>query len=326
MFELIGISAMGRSSPQEVSALAWATRMERVAEAGFRRDEMAGRARPAMTLPYIDLLLNQLARGNPEMERSFGRHIHWGYWPDPAAARPDSPEDYGRAAERLSLELLDLAAIEPGMRVLDAGCGFGGTIACLEERVAGLDLVGLNIDPRQLQRAAMLARPREGSRIGFVAADACTLPFADASFDRVLAVECIFHFPSRAAFLAEVRRVLRPGGALVISDFVPAPVFAPLGRLLKQPVFRRINVLGECDTSCTEAGYRRIAAANGLAVTRFRDITRHTLPTYAFLKALVRGGRGARLARGLSTPFIGMLDLYGRTGLLRYSLARFDRV
>src|SRR5438034_5931485 len=43
-------------------------------------------------------------------------------------------------------------------------------------------------------------------------ADACALPFPDASFDRVLAVECIFHFPSRLRFLKEAARVLKPGG------------------------------------------------------------------------------------------------------------------
>ncbi|WP_439594966.1 class I SAM-dependent methyltransferase [Falsiroseomonas sp.] len=278
-----------------------------------------------MTLPYIDQLLGQLARGNPALERSFGRHIHWGYWPDPASARPDSPEDYGRAAERLSLELLALAEIRPGMRVLDAGCGFGGTLATLDERVERLDLVGLNIDPRQLQRAARLAQPRPGSAINFVAADACTLPFADASFDRVLAVECIFHFPSRSAFLAEVRRVLRPGGVLVLSDFVPSPLFAPLGRLTKLKALRRINLLGECDTSCTAAGYRALAARAGLRVTTLRDITRHTLPTYAFLKHLARQAGGSRLVAGFSGPLIGLLDFYGRSGLLKYSLLRFDR-
>lgn len=279
-----------------------------------------------MSLPYIDLLLKQFARGHAALETGFGRHIHWGYWPDPAAARPHSAEDYAQAAERLSLELLDLAAIAPGMRVLDAGCGFGGTLACLEERVEGLGLIGLNIDPRQLRRAADLARARRGSSVRFVAADACTLPFADASFERVLAVECIFHFPSRAAFLAEVRRVLRPGGVLVLSDFVPAPVFKPMGRLFKHPALRRINLLGACDTSCTEADYRRLAAEHGLRVTVLRDITRNTLPTYAFLQQLQRRGRGWHLAARLSAPLFAAMAMIGRRGLLRYSLLRLEKV
>ncbi|MBU8542073.1 MULTISPECIES: class I SAM-dependent methyltransferase [Roseomonadaceae] len=278
-----------------------------------------------MTLPYIDLLLKQIARGHPELERSFGRHIHWGYWPDPAAADPTSAADYGQAAEGLSLELIALADIRPGMRVLDAGCGFGGTMACLDEQVGGLDLVGLNIDPRQLARGASLAHPGPGGRMTFVAADACTLPFADASFDRVMAVECIFHFPSRAAFLAEVRRVLRPGGVLVLSDFVPAPAWVPVTRLARSPWFDRVNLFGSCDVTCSAAGYRRLAAAAGLPVTVLRDITRHTLPTYAFLGQMLKASGRRGVAERWGKAGLAMLDFVGRTGLLRYSLLRFER-
>ena len=287
------------------------------------RMEWAGRR--SMSFPYLDLLLRVLAGGHPELEQSFGRHIHWGYWPDPAAAVPGSAADFAAAADRLSQALIDLAGISDGMRVLDAGCGFGGTLARLDAERTGMDLVGLNIDPRQLARAAGQVRPRADNRLGFVGGDACALPFAEGSFDRVMAVECIFHFPSRLAFLQEVRRVLRPGGVMVLSDFVPAPVFAPLGRVLNRPPLRRINVLGNCDTSCTEAGYRRLAVESGLRLAGMTDITRQTLPTYAFLRHLLGQGRGRRLAAGLSTPLIGLLDLFGRTRLLRYELMRLER-
>jgi hypothetical protein len=50
-----------------------------------------------LTLPYIDLLLRSLGRGHARLEQSFGRHIHWGYWPDPAAAMPDSAADFAGA-------------------------------------------------------------------------------------------------------------------------------------------------------------------------------------------------------------------------------------
>jgi SAM-dependent methyltransferase len=278
-----------------------------------------------LSLPYIDQLLKQLARGNPALEQSFGRHIHWGYWPDPGTARIDSPEDYGAAAERLGLELLAMADIRPGMRVLDAGCGFGGTLASLREKVAGLDLVGLNIDARQLQRAAALAREGSGAPPSFVAADACTLPFADASFDRVLAVECIFHFPSRAAFLAEVRRVLRPGGVLVLSDFVPASAWVPMVRLGMRLGADRVPLFGACDVSCSAAGYRRLADQTGLALAALRDITRHTLPTYAFLGRMLGQGAGSRRAWFARQAGPKLLELIGRAGLLRYGLLRFER-
>jgi SAM-dependent methyltransferase len=277
-----------------------------------------------MTLPYIDLLLAQLGQGNAALEECFGRHIHWGYWPEPPAAGGIGTADYGAAAERLTLELCALAGIAPGMRVLDAGCGFGGTIAALNERMAGLELHGLNIDPRQLSRAAATVPARPGNRIAFQAGDACALPYADASFDRVLAVECVFHFPSRAAFLAEARRVLKPGGALVLSDFVPAPAFAPLCRLAMLPGLARLSLFGRCDVTCTEAGYRRLAAAAGLRVAGWRDITGHTMPTYDFLRALLAVGPARGLAARLGPLVVGGVEALARRRLLRYALACFS--
>ncbi len=88
-----------------------------------------------------------------------------------------------------------------------------------------MDLTGLNIDARQLAAAEAQTKPANGNKIGWVEADACRLPFEDNSFDRVLAVECIFHFPSREKFLAEAARVLKPGGYLAVSDFVPTLMF-----------------------------------------------------------------------------------------------------
>jgi len=81
-------------------------------------------------LPYFDYLLAELAKRNSAIEKSFGRHVHWGYWDDPAKARGDD-DDYARAAEQLTVELCRLAGIAEGEKILDVGCGFGGTIASL---------------------------------------------------------------------------------------------------------------------------------------------------------------------------------------------------
>jgi ubiquinone/menaquinone biosynthesis C-methylase UbiE len=217
-----------------------------------------------------------------------------------------------------------LAGIEPGMQVLDAGCGFGGTLGLLGERIGGVERVGLNIDHRQLVRAAGLAAEPGGPPPAFVAGDACALPFPGASFDRVMAVECIFHVPSRLGFLREARRVLRPGGMLVLSDFVPSAAFMPLAHLAQLRPLQRLNLFGSTDVTCTEGGYRVLAERSGLALSGFRDITRNTLPTYAFLRRLLRDGAGGRIA-ALGGPLIGALDLIARTGLLRYGLLRFER-
>jgi|FEC22Drversion2_1045045.scaffolds.fasta_scaffold01768_10 SAM-dependent methyltransferase len=176
------------------------------------------------TLPYFDFILALIAQANPAVEKSFGRHVHFGFWSDPASAR-GADSDFAQAAEQLSVELCQAGEITSGERVLDAGCGFGGTLAFLNERHHDMRLVGLNLESRQLDRARQLIQPTAGNVLELHQGDACALPFADASFDRVLAVECIFHFPSRARFLSEAFRVLpgRHAGAVRLRAGGPVP-------------------------------------------------------------------------------------------------------
>src|SRR5262249_32810414 len=135
-------------------------------------------------LPFFDFLLDRFQAGDQDTLLAFGRHVHWGYWPDPLAA-DGSVADFADAAERLARHLCDAARVNDGSRVLDCGCGFGGTIASMNERFTQLSLVGLNVDARQLARARTEVRPTVSNRINFVRGDGCQLPFADASFDAV---------------------------------------------------------------------------------------------------------------------------------------------
>ncbi|OVE80471.1 SAM-dependent methyltransferase, partial [bacterium I07] len=80
-----------------------------------------------------------LERGNPDVEKIFGRHVHWGYWEHSADAN-HSNGDFMSASERLCRMICDKAGIRSGMRILDVGCGFWGTIASLNERFESLEL------------------------------------------------------------------------------------------------------------------------------------------------------------------------------------------
>ena len=93
--------------------------------------------------PYFDRLLQRLAMADPGAGAAFGRHVHWGYWSEPAQAGL-GVEEYGRAAEALCLTLLNCTNVRDGLRILDVGCGFGGTIACLNERYSRTELIGVN--------------------------------------------------------------------------------------------------------------------------------------------------------------------------------------
>lgn len=170
-------------------------------------------------LPYFDLLLAQLEQDNAKLELDFGCHVHWSYWSKPLQGVV-SPEDFSQAAENLTKEIYFAANTKNDLRILDVGCGFGGTIVSLNENFSGMELIGLNIDIRQLLRAQEKIKAHPGNIIYFEAGDACALPFPDQSFDVVLAVKCIFHFPQRSKFFSEVWRVLKSEGRFAFSDFV----------------------------------------------------------------------------------------------------------
>ena len=275
---------------------------------------------PEHTLPYFDQLLQHLKAGDPELERCFGRHVHWGYWTDPAVSATQARQSYAAAAEALTTEMLNLAAIHHGDAVLDVGCGFGGTVALLNEQQQGLNLTGVNLDPRQLERASRRVQASNGNQIQWISADACALPLASASQDLVLAVECIFHFPSRDRFLAEVRRVLRPGGRLVLSDFVPV---APLAWLLRRRGNTRLHTptYGPVDCSWGWRQYRERGLLQGLELLHNRNITANTLPTYGVVTALFDA-----MGWPAATADTARIAQLSRAGLLRYRLLCFRRL
>jgi SAM-dependent methyltransferase len=267
--------------------------------------------------PYFDALFDRLAAGDPAATAAFGRHVHWGYWPDPDAA-DGSAEDYAQAAEELCRRVCDAAPVSDGMRVLDVGCGFGGTVASLNERFRSLDMVGVNIDPRQLARAADIVTPVNGNRVEWVRGDACDLPLGSL-FDVVLAVECAFHFPSRAKFLHEAARVLRPGGRLAVSDFLPTADGLPYLRDATAAGHAdTLRGYGKVDVLCDADEYRRLAGAAGFGDFAHADVTPHTMPTYPFLRRTAntwrRGAGGAYLAA------TRRLEVASRGGWLRYEI------
>jgi SAM-dependent methyltransferase len=274
--------------------------------------------------PYFDILFSRLQAREPATTVAFGRHVHWGYWDRPEDA-DGSPEDYGRAAERLCRIVCDAAGVRDNMRVLDVGCGFGGTIASLNERFSGLELVGVNIDPRQLERARQVVRPARGNRIRFVEGDACRLTFPPNSFDVVLAVECVFHFPAREAFFEGAARALVPGGRMALSDFVPPPQAMPmLEAYYAAPDRATRHTYGHIDVLCPLERYQGLADGAGLELTAVDGISQNTLPTYPFLRKHLRTWPDPEDAR-LFDRATARLEAACHTGLLNYSVLAFRK-
>jgi ubiquinone/menaquinone biosynthesis C-methylase UbiE len=272
-------------------------------------------------LPYFDVLLERLDSGHPELSTGFGRYVHWGYWGEGDRA-DQSMTGFAQAAERMSQRVCTAAGAKDGQRILDVGCGWGGTIASLNDSLHDVSLTGLNIDQRQIERARRRVRARKGNSVEFVEGDACAMPLPDAAFDVVIALECAFHFPDRRRFLAETRRVLAPGGRLVVADFVPAPVVVPLLPAQKLLFGRYMrHVLGPADVTYSVERYRDAARAQGLTLSHEDDITAGTLPTYPILRKVAAEMReyGATARFGVTA-----LEWVSKLRLLRYVILGFD--
>ena len=113
------------------------------------------------------------------------------------------------------LRLVALAEVRIGTAALDLACGTGDIAFELADR--GARVVGLDLTHRMLELAQ--ARNTSGNRVRFVTGDMMALPFPDASFDLVTTGYGIRNVPRIEPALAEIRRVLRPGGLLLSLDF-----------------------------------------------------------------------------------------------------------
>ena len=148
------------------------------------------------------------------LEQLWGEHVHLGHYGTPPAS-----SDFREAKEAFVHQLVRWSGLDQlpaGSRVLDVGCGIGGSARILA-RDYGLEVLGISISPAQVKRATELTPP--GLACRFQVMDALDLQLPDQSFDAVWSVEAGPHMPDKQRYADELLRVLRPKGRLAVADW-----------------------------------------------------------------------------------------------------------
>ncbi|MGW0811277.1 SAM-dependent methyltransferase [Nonomuraea sp. NPDC002799] len=236
----------------------------------------------------------------PALTEIYGGQVHVGYW-----TGPGDEGGVAAACARLTALMADALGVGPGRRVLDLGCGSGAATIQVA-RSTGAEVVGVSIGKGEIEAATALAEA-EGmaGRVRFVHGDALDLDAEPGSFDAVIAIESFVHFPDRVPALRGIRRVLRPGGRVVFTDYVRRGpdrlgeeeeyALAEMSALLRMVPMTRAEHY---------AGFVRQA---GLEPDRVSDITEHT--KYSFARVYVEAGEYRR-RHGALPP--DLEEIFGR--------------
>src|SRR5918998_3916108 len=219
------------------------------------------------------------------------------------------------------------AELHSSDRVLDAGCGVGGSAIWLA-RELGARVVGVNVVPSEIDRGRRYARQRNvADRVTFELQDMTRTALPDGSFDVVWAIESVCHVPDKREFLAEARRLVKPGGRLVIADAFRHR--RPLGPEDERLLHDWLSAWAVPDLM-TPDEFIAAAGGNGFTRVRFDDVSAHVRPSSRRMHRLMRVLYPlgvARRALGLFTDAQlanrrSALDQYRvvRRGLLVYGL------
>ncbi|MEI5527688.1 methyltransferase domain-containing protein [Streptomyces brasiliscabiei] len=210
---------------------------------------------------------------------AMGGNIHVGYWDD------DRDVPIAEATDRLTDLVADRLALGRDQHLLDVGCGIGAPALQIAAAHA-VRVTGVTVSAQQVAEAAeRAANSGVRDRLDFRFADAVDLPFADGSFDGAWAIESLLHITDQTAALAEIHRVVRPGGRLVVADLCQREPFAGEDRAVLDGMLRTYEIA----RICTPDEHRAHLAEAGWQLLELTDIGEQVRASYGHAAAAFRG-------------------------------------
>jgi ubiquinone/menaquinone biosynthesis C-methylase UbiE len=164
--------------------------------------------------------------------------LNYGYEEDPPMGLPLAESD---ERNRFGIQLYHRVATQVDLndkQVLEVSCGHGGGASYLVRTLHPTSYTGLDFNPDGI---AFCQKRHHVPGLDFMHGDAENLPFADESFDAVVNVEASHAYPRLPRFLAEVVRVLRPGGHLLYTDFRGRSEFPSWDAALADTQLRQVS-------------------------------------------------------------------------------------
>lgn len=243
----------------------------------------------------------------------WGQHIHHGLW--------SGTESPAQAQRNLTETLAGFAKLRAGDRVLDVGCGMGGSSIHLA-KARGCHVTGITISPVQRFWASLAAQwSGVASRTAFHRQDAESAIFAPATFDVVWSIECTEHLFNKSAFFRRASEWLKPTGRLAICAWLSKEdVLRVQDRELLQEVCRGML----CPSLGSRTDYFQWFEESGLRLTRFEDWTDRVSRTWEICRDRIQRFRMRGLAHWVNREsvdfldrFQTMLDAYA-SGAMRY--------
>lgn len=138
--------------------------------------------------------------------------LHYGYW-------DASTKTFREALANINKVLAEKATVTAGSKVLDAGCGVGGSSIWLAKNKHAI-VTGITLSNKQAARAnAYAASVNLSENAAFEVQDYTRTPYESESFDVVWAIESVCHASNKEDFIKEAYRLLKPGGQLIMADF-----------------------------------------------------------------------------------------------------------
>ncbi len=249
-----------------------------------------------MSQSYSDVVQTARDYYNSEDADNFYLHI-WGGEDIHIGLYQSEREEIAAASRRTVVRLADrLPAIGADAQILDIGSGYGGAARYLAKRF-GCKVIALNLSEKENQRNRELSTAAGlGSLINVVDGSFEAIPLEDASVDVVWSQDAILHSGRRDQVIAEVSRVLKPGGHFVFTDPMESGNCA---RADLEPVLARIHL----ETLGSPQFYEKTAKANGLELVAWEEKTPQLIRHYSRVAEELSSQR-ANLAGRVSESYI----------------------